>query len=213
MQFLAVFMLFAQASSPISINKPAIAVTVDGYAESKFETKRYEIILYADVSEKTKNAAQKAGENLLVAIRKAVKALGGKDADVTITSTNTYDPIEGDPYFRIEQDIKVKIHEVGDIENVKSRFTEISGVQIGSVSPIIAENIDYTEAVLTARENAVTKAFEQAAALAGVFNVTVGQPLFVAESIVYPDHGQYAGANAGRLSVKLTVYYEMIYKK
>src|SRR4030042_848850 len=213
MNSLALFILMTQMNSPMNISKPVISVTVDGYAESMFETNNYEIILYADVDDKVEKNAKKEAEDLKTAIKKAIKTMGGKENDATITNSNTYDPIEGDPYFRIEQDIKVMINNAKDIEEIKSKFLEIDGVQIGSVTPIVPEDIDYTEALKMSREDAVSKASEESMALAKAFKVMVGEPVFITESILYPNFDEYSTTTSGKLVVKMTVYYEMIYKK
>lgn len=213
MHFIAFFLLFAQTNSPINANKPTIAVTVDGYAESMIEAAEYEIILYADVDDKVEKTVKKEAQDLLAQIKKVVKSIGGKDSDVIITNSNTYEPIEGDPYYRIEQDVKISVKDVDDIDAIKGKFLEIDGVQIGSAAPIIPKDVDYTETISKARENAVSKAAEEAAALAKAFKVVLGEPLFITESIIYPYYDEYSATDSNRLTVKLTVYYEMIYRK
>ncbi len=213
MDFLALFILLAQANSPANLNKPVIAVTVDGYAESGFESKDYEIILYADADDKVEKAAKKEAEEMYKEIKMTVVKMGGKEKDAAITNSNSYDPIEGDPYFRIEQDIKVMIYNSKDIDEVKSKFLEIDGIQIGSVTPIVPEDADYSVAIGIARKEAAGKAREEANELAKAFNVMIGEPVFITENIVYPGYDMYSDVTSEKLSVKLTVYYEMIYKK
>jgi uncharacterized protein YggE len=141
------------------------------------------------------------------------KTLGGSEKNMTLINLTTLEPIENDPYYRVEQDIQIHLSNVKDINKVKEQYLTINGVQIGSVTPVMEEMSDYSPAVARARQAAVKNAKDAAAALVIEMNVVLGEPVYVAEQIAYPMPGAYEGSGAGEIIVTVTVCYEMIQKK
>ena len=132
---------------------------------------------------------------------------------MTLINLNTLEPIENDPYYRVEQDIQILLHNVKDINKAKEQFLMIEGVQIGSVNPVMGELSDYTTAIARARQTAVRNATDAATALAVEMNVVAGEPVYVAEHITYPSAQGYEGSTTSQIIVTVTVCYEMIKRK
>ena len=100
-----------------------------------------------------------------------------------------------------------------DINKVKEQFLLIDGVQIGSLTPIIKEAANYAPAIKKARKDAIKNAQEQAKALASEVGVILGDLLYITENITYPTYSGYETVTESDVTVSVTMYYEMIYKK
>jgi len=216
MTLLIIATLVAQTCGGVcsqTLDKPVLSVTGQGTAVSDVKAADYTIILYADVyDEKEINARNKA-DAVKKEITKTAKKLGATDEDIVLTNLNTLEPIEGDPYYRIEQDIQIFLANIDDIDKAKEQFLLISGTSIGSVTPIISESADYSPAVREARAKAVDNAKSEAKALAEAIGVLLGEPLYVSEDIVYPTFTGYETYEETQVTVYVTMIYEMIYKK
>lgn len=193
--------------------KPILAVTGSGYATTSVKATEYKIILYADTFDEDEAIAREKAEKMRKEVVKAAKSLGAKEADVALTNLNSMEPIEDDPYFRIEQDIQVSLKNVKDINKAKEMFLLIDGVQIGSATPVISGTSDYGPAVGKARKDAVAAAKEEAKALATEIGVMLGELVYVTEDITYPVYDGYETAEEATVTVLVTIHYEMIYKK
>lgn len=104
-----------------------------------------------------------------------------------------------------------------DINKIKEKFLLISGVQIGSVTPLVSETTDYTTAIGEARKDAIRNAKGEANALASAMNVMLGEPVFITENITYPYYtgcGTTCGTSSeGEITVTVTIYFNIIYQK
>jgi uncharacterized protein YggE len=216
---LLVFSLFMQAGTgtsvtapSITIDKPVLVATGVGRSTLSVDVSEYTVILYADVEDEDETAAAKAAERLRKEIIRAVKEAGGTEGDVVLTSSNTSAPIEGDPYFRITQDIKVMLRKVKDLDKAKEKFLLLSGVQLGSVTPTIEETADYMPAIAEARKTAVKNARDEASGLAAETGVMLGEPVYIGESIGYPYYSGYEAA-ASEVTVTVTIYYGIHYRR
>jgi len=202
-----------RTSPAISIDRPILSITSQGKASISVKATEYKIVLYADTYAEEESGAKKNAESMRKAIIKETKKAGGKEQDVVVTNINSLEPIEGDPYYRIEQDIQIWLKGVKNINKVKEGYLLIEGVQIGSVTPVIAETSNYTPAVMKARKDAVRNAKEEAEALASEMNVKVGEPVYITENIVYPTYTGYETSEESEIFVSVTIYYEIIRKK
>jgi uncharacterized protein YggE len=201
-------------SSPsIIFDQSVLSVTGHGMASMVTQATEYEIVLYADAYAEEETEAKEMAEAMKKEIIKVVKKLGGKEDDVVLTNINSLEPIEEDPYYGIEQDIQVWLHNVKNIDKAKEQFLLIDGVSIGSLVPIIGEAADYTPAITKARKDAVKNAKEQAQALAHEMGVILGELLYVAEDITYPTYTGYETSSDSEILVSVTIYYEMISEK
>lgn len=218
MNFIVLLSLIAQQgniypSPTVNIDRPVIQVTGTAAASISDQTTTYEIILYADTFDEGKEEAREKADLMKDEILKKVKALGGEEKNMTLINLNTLEPIENDPYYRVEQDIQILLHKVMDINKAKEQFLMIDGVQIGSVNPVMGEMSDYTPAIAQARQTAVKNAEDAATALAVEMNVVLGEPVYVAEHVTYPSAPGYEGSMTSQIIVTVTVCYEMIRKK
>ncbi|UCC11835.1 MAG: SIMPL domain-containing protein [candidate division WOR-3 bacterium] len=218
MNFIILLSLIAQQGSiypvpAVNIDQPVIQVTGTAAASISDQTTTYEIILYADTFDEEKEEAREKADLMKNEILKKVNTLGGEEKNMTLTNLNTLEPIENDPYFRVEQDIQILLYKVMDINKAKEQFLMIDGVQIGSVNPIMGEMSDYRPAIAEARQTAVKNAEDAATALAIEMNVVLGEPVYVAEHVTYPSAAGYEGSMTGQIIVTVTVCYEMIRKK
>jgi uncharacterized protein YggE len=199
--------------SGITFDRSVLSVTGQGMASMATQATKYEIVLYADAYAEEETEAKEMAEAMKKEIIKVVKKLGGKEDDVVLTNINTLEPIEEDPSYGIEQDIQVWLHKVKNIDKVKEQFLLIDGVSIGSLIPLIGETADYGPAIKKARKEAVKNAKEQAQALASEMGVVLGELLYVAEDITYPTYTGYETSSDSEITVSVTIYYEMLYKK
>jgi len=216
MTLLVIATLFAQTCSgtcPQGFDTPVLQVTGQGMSQSDVKMSHYEIILYADTYDEVEDEARNKADILKKEVIKKAKELGAKEKDVVLTNLNTLDPIEGDPYYRVEQDIKVDMKNVDDIDAVKESFLLIKGVSIGSVTPVVSKTVDYSQAISEARIQAVNNARSEAKALAEVLGVMIGEPLSVSEDIIYPQYTGYETSGESNITVYVTIVYEMIYKQ
>jgi len=220
MPLLLILSLIAQTGSQIhgtvpniTIDKPALSVTGQGRASISVKVSEYNIILYADTYAEDKQESKEAAESMRKAIIKATKELGGKEKDVILTNLNTLEPIEEDPYFRVEQDIQIWLKNVKDINRTKEKYLLIDGVQVGSVTPVIGETSDYAPAIVKARKDAIKNAKLEAKALASEMDVLLGEPIYITEDIIYPTYTGYEASNESEITVSVTIFYGMIYKK
>ncbi len=197
----------------ISIDKPVLSITSQGRASISVKATEYKIILYADSYAEEENEAKENAESMRKAIVKATKKIGGKEKDVVLTNLNSLEPIEGDPYYRVEQDIQIWLKKVKDINKIKETYLLIEGVQIGSATPVISETSDYTPAIIKARKDAVGNAKQEAEALASEMRVVLGEPIYITENIVYPTYTGYETSEESHITVSVTIYYEMIRQK
>jgi uncharacterized protein YggE len=197
----------------ISIDKPVLSVTGMGSVPTAVKATQYKIILYADTYAEKQEEASGTAESMRNSIIKATKELGGTEKDVTLTNLNTLEPVEGDLYHRVEQDIQILLKMVKDIGKVKEKFLLIKDVQIGSVTPIVGEEADYSPAVKKARIKAIKNAKQEAQDLASEVGVLLGEPIYISETIIYPTFTGYETAEEAQVSVSVTMYYVMIYKK
>lgn len=212
-----VLLLYSQAGNAyyapaptISIEKPVIAVTGIGRVSPSIETSEYTLVLYADVQHEDEAQAKALADQLRATIVGTLKQLGGKDDDVVLTSSTTSPPIQGDTYYRVAQDVQVNLHRVQDINKAKEKFLLIDGVQVGSVTPVIADAVDYSSGVSQARQDAIANARSEANELARFMNVRLGEPVYVSESVTYPSF-DYDYANSDVI-VSVTIYYEIFLK-
>jgi len=218
MNFIVILSLIAQSGTSypaprVNIDEPVIQVTGTGTVSIEDQATAHDIILYADSYDEDKKAARDKAEDMKEEILKRTKMLGGTAKDITLINLNTLDPIEDDPYYRVEQDIQILLHEVEDISKAKEQYLMIDGVQIGSVTPVMGEMKDHAPAIARARHVAVRNARDAAAALAMEMNVVLGEPLYIAEQIAYPAPGAYESMSAGMITVTVTVCFRMIEKK
>lgn len=220
MPLLLILSLIAQTGSQIhgtvpniTIDKPALSVTGQGRASISVKTSEYNIILYADTYAEDEKESREVAESMRKAIIKATKELGGKEKDVILTNLNTLEPIEEDLYFRVEQDIQIWLKNVKDINKTKEKYLLIDGVQIGSVIPVIGETSDYAPAIVKARKDAIKNAKLEAKALASEMDVLLGEPIYITEDIIYPTYTGYEASNESEITVSVTIFYGMIYKK
>jgi uncharacterized protein YggE len=215
MSLVLILSLICQTSSApnITFDRSVLSVTGQGMASMATQATEYEIVLYADAYAEEETEAKEMAEAMKKEIIKVVKKLGGKDDDVVLTNINTLEPIEEDPYYGIEQDIQIWLHNVKNINKIKEQFLLIDGVSIGSVVPVIGETADYAPAINKARKDAVKDAKVQAQALADEMGVILGEMLYVAENITYPTYTGYETASESEVIVSITIYYEMLYKK
>lgn len=197
----------------ISIEKPVLSVTGTGTAITSVKATEYKIILYADTYSEVEEEARENAEEMRKEIIKKTKKLGGKENDVVLTNLNTLEPIEGDPYFRVEQDIQIVLKNVSDINKAKEKYLLLSGVQIGSVTPVISEKSDYAPSIEKARKDAIKNAKEEAKALAAETGVILGEPIYISENILYPTFTGAETAEESEITVSVTICYEMIYMK
>ena len=220
MPLLLILSLIAQTGTGISttlsniiIDKPALSVTGQGKALISVKATEYKIILYADTYAENAEESRETAESIRKAIIKATKKQGGKEKDVVLTNLNTLEPIEEDPYFRVEQDVQIWLKNVKDINKTKEKYLLIEGVQIGSVTPVIGETSDYAPAIVKARKDAIKNAKLEAKALASEMDVLLGEPIYITEDIVYPTYTGYETSNESEITVSVTISYRMIYKK
>lgn len=192
---------------------PVLAITGSGIAVTSVKATEYKIVLYADVFDEDESAARVQAEALRKEVIKAAKSLGAKEEDVALTNLNSMEPVEDDPYFRIEQDIQVSLKNVKDINKAKEMFILIDGVQIGSATPLVSSTSDYAPAVAKARKDAVAAAKDEARALADEIGVTLGEPVYVTENVTYPVYEGYETGEEPNITVLVTIHYEMINKK
>ncbi len=197
----------------ITIDKPALSVTGQGKALISVKATEYKIILYADTYAENAKESREAAESMRKAIIKATKELGGKEKDVVLTNLDTLEPIEEDPYFRVEQDVQIWLKNVKDINKTKEKYLLIEDVQIGSVIPVIGETSDYAPAIVKARKDAIKNAKLEAKALASEMDVLLGEPIYITEDIVYPTYTGYETSNESEITVSVTIFYGMVYKK
>jgi len=197
----------------IVIDRPMLSVTSKGTASISVRAQEYKIVLYADAFAEDEAKAQESAESMRQAIIDVAEEFGGTEKDVVLISSNTLQPIERDLYHRVEQDIQVWLKKIDDINTAKETFLLIDGVQIGSITPIISEASEYKPAIMRARKDAIRNATEQAQALASEMNVVLGEPIYVTEDITYPTYSGYEVSGVSEISVSVTIYYAMIYKK
>jgi uncharacterized protein YggE len=196
----------------LSIDRPVLSVTGQGKALISVKSTEYKIVLYADASAESETEARKTADLMREAIKIVVKELGGQEKDVILVNLNTLQPIEGDPYYRVEQDIEVFLTDVEDVNQAKEKFM-LSGIQIGSITPIISEASDYIPAIEMARNDAIKNAREEAKALADAAGVKLGEPIYITENIAYPTYTGYETAVESEITVTVSIYYEMKYKR
>lgn len=216
MTFLLIATIFAQSCGGVCsqpFDKPVLSVTGQGNVVSGVKAADYTIILYADTFDEDETEARNKADMMKQEITKTAKKMGAKDEDIVLTNLNFLEPIEGDPYYRIEQDIQIFLTGVGDINKTKEHFLSINGASIGSVTPIVSASADYSPAIKEAREKAVLNAKAEATALAEAVDVVLGEPIFVSEEIVYPTFTGYETYEEAMVTVYVTMVYEMIYKK
>ncbi len=220
MSILLILSLITQCASGIcnsnpgiTIDTPALSVTGQGSASVDVQATEYGIILYADTYAEKEKDALDASEKMREDIIDVTKKIGGKKKDVVLTSRNTMEPIEGDPYYRVEQDIQISLKNVKDISKIKETYLLIDGVQIGSCTPVIPENADYSPAIKKARITALKNAKEEAQALAAEMDVMLGEPIFISENITYPSYTGYETSEQAEIIVSVGIYYAIIYKK
>lgn len=204
---------FYGAGPNITIDRPMLSITSQGKAQTSVKATEYKIILYADTYAEEEAAAREAAESMRATIVKATKELGGKEKDVVLTNLNTLEPIEEDPYYRVEQDVQIWLKNVKDINKTKEKYLLIEDVQIGSVTPIIGETSDYAPAIAKARKDAIKNAKEEAKALAAEMDVMLGEPIYITENIIYPTYTGYEAVEQSEVTVSVTIYYVIIYKK
>jgi uncharacterized protein YggE len=197
----------------ISIATPSLSVTGQGIASLDVQATEYKIILYADTYASEEDEALEMSEQMREDIIDVTKKIGGKKKDVVLTSRNTLEPIEGDPYYRVEQDIQVWLNNVKDINKIKETYLLIDGVQIGSCTPVISETADYGPAIKKARATALKNAKEEAKTLAADLNIVLGEPVFISENITYPTYTGYETSEQAEITVSVTIFYSMNYKK
>lgn len=197
----------------ISIDTPALSVTGQASAALGVQATEYKIILYADTYASEEKEALAASEDIREEIIRVTKKIGGKKKDVVLTSRNTLEPIDGDPYFRVEQDIQIWLKNVKDINKIKETYLLIDGVQIGSATPVIDKSVDYGPAIKKARVDALKNVKQEAKDLAFEMGVLLGEPIFIAENIVYPIYTGYETSEETEISVSVTIYYAITYKK
>jgi len=218
MSLLLMLSLIAQAGAGfgtipnISIDTPVLSVTGQGKALISVKSTEYKIVLYADVSAEEEDKTRETAELMREAIKAVVREMGGEEKDVILINLNTLQPIEGDPYYRVEQDIQVWLKNVEDINKAKEKFM-LSGIQIGSITPIISEASDYTPAIEKARKDAIKNAKDEASALAQAVGVMLGEPIYITENIVYPTYTGYETSGESEITVSVAIYYALIYKK
>jgi uncharacterized protein YggE len=209
MTLLLITMLIAQSCSGCTqaFDKPVLSVVGQGVAPSDVKTSDYTVILYAE------SEARNKADMMKNEITKVAKKYGAKEGDIILTNLNSLEPIEDDPYYRIEQDIQITFTNVDNIDKVKEQFLLIEGTSIGSVAPIISGSEDYTTAVKEARSKAVVNAKAEAKDLADAVGVMLGELLYVSEDIVYPTYTGYETHEGADVTVYVTMVYEIIYKK
>jgi uncharacterized protein YggE len=204
----------AYTSEPsLDIDQPVLSVTGQGTASADIQTSEYDIILYADTYSEDEDETIEKAEEMRKEIISVTKKIGGKEKDVVLTNRNTLEPIEGDPYFRVEQDIQIKLKKVKDINKIKETYLLIEGVQIGSVTPIMDKDADYGPALKNARSTAIKNAKQEAVDLAAEIGVLLGDPVFIAEDIVYPTYSGYETSEQTEVVVYITIYFSMTPKK
>lgn len=220
MSLLIILSLIAQTGTgiyttlpSITIDKPALSVTGQGNATFGVQATEYKIILYADTHAEEEKEALRASEEMREEIINVTKKIGGKEKDVVLTSRSTLEPIEGDPYFRVEQDIQIWLKNVKDINKIKETYLLIDGVQIGSATPVIDESADCSPAIKKARVDALKNAKREAKELAAEMEVLLGDPIFISENIVYPAYTGYETSEEAEIVVSITIYYGIVYKK
>jgi uncharacterized protein YggE len=219
MSLILSLLLFSQVGTGYSAvpypdtDQPCLSVNAVGKASISAKASEYTLILYADVFSEQEEDARKSAEEMREEIIKVTKSAGGKADDVVLTNINTLEPIEDDPYYRIEQDIQVSLKNVKDINKAKEKYLLIDGVQIGSVTPVIGEVSDYAPAIAQARTSAVKNAKEEARALASEVGVVLGEPLYITEQILYPTYTGYETAEDADITVSVTIYYSITLKK
>lgn len=220
MSILLIIMLMNQCGSgvctsgpSISIDTPALSVTGQGTATLGVQATEYKIILYADTYASEEEDALKASEEMREEIIDVTKKIGGKKKDVVLTNRNTMEPIEGDPYYRVEQDIQIWLKNVKDINKIKETYLLIDGVQIGSSTPIMSETADYSPAIKKARADAIKNAEEEASALAAAMTLILGEPMYISENITYPTYTGYETSEEAEIFVSVTIYYSIMHKK
>ncbi|MBN2621167.1 SIMPL domain-containing protein [candidate division WOR-3 bacterium] len=196
-----------------TFDKPVLSVVGQGVAASDVKTSDYTVILYADVYHEKESEARNKADMMKSEITKVAKKYGAKEADVVLTNLNSLEPIEGDPYYRIEQDIQITLTNIDHIDQVKEQFLLIEGASIGSVTPIISGSADYSPAVKEARLEAVAQARTEAKDLADAVGVLLGELLYVSEDVVYPSYTGYETYEQTDVTVGVTMVYEILYKK
>lgn len=197
----------------ITIDRPMLSVTSTGTASISVKAHEYKVVLYADAHAEDETKAQESAESMRRAIIDVAEEFGGNEKDVVLTNLNRVQPIEGDLYYRVEQDIEVWLKKIDDINEATETFLLIDGVQIGSTMPIISEVSEYKPAITKARKDAIRNAQEEAEALASEMGVSLGEPFYVTENIAYPTYAGYEVSDESEISVSVTIYYAIIYKK
>jgi len=196
-----------------TFDKPVLSVTGQGLVTSNVKASDYTIVLYADAFDEDDTKAHNKADKMKQEIIKIAKKIGAQQEDIVLANLSSLEPIEGDPYYRIEQDIQIFLTDVDDINKTKEQFLTIKGTSIGSITPVIGESADYGPAVKEARIEAVNNAKAEAKALAQAVGVMLGEPLFVSEAIIYPTYTGYETHEQTNVTVHVTMVYEMIYKK
>ncbi len=220
MSLLLMLLLIAQTNPAlhntapnIIFDRPILSVTSQGKALISVKATEYKIVLYADTHAEDEEGARESAESMREAIIRVTKELGGKEKDVVLTNINTLQPIEGDPYYRVEQDIQIWLKKIKNINKAKEKFLLIEGIQIGSITPVITEMSEYTPAIVKARKDAIKNAKDEAHALASEMGVLLGEPVYITENIIYPTYTGYGMSEESEIIVSVTIYYGIIYKK
>ena len=72
---------------------------------------------------------------------------------------------------------------------------------------------DFKPAIKKARADAIENAKEEAKALASDMGVILGEPIFISENITYPTYSGYETSEEAEITVSVSIYYAMTYKK
>ncbi len=213
---LVLLTIFMQVKGPapvLNFDKPLLLATGIGYGTTSVKASTYEIILYADTYAEDENSARDKALAVRNQIKKIASEYGVKEEDIQLTNFNSLQPVADDPYYRVEQDLKISFKKPEKLSQFKSKILEISGVQIGSITPVIKGTTDYGPAIKKARKEAINSAYNEAKELAKGVGVLLGEPVFITEDINYPTYTGYEAPVEAKIKVKVSIYYNIIYKK
>lgn len=197
----------------VQFDRPIISVTGKGIATSSAVATDYRLVLFSGVYAEQESEARESADLIKREILKTIQDLGASEGNVMFTNVNVHEPIESDPYYRIEQDIEVALDNIQNIHRIRQAFQTLEGVEIGSLTPVISGMSSYGPAIENARRDAIKNAKEEAQALAREMNVVLGEPIYVAEEIQYPTFTGFEAPVETEVVVLVTIFFEMIYKK
>ncbi len=167
----------------ILIDRPVMEVSAQGEILIQFDKMDYKIEIFADVSAETEKEAIASADEKKDKVMEVLKILGGKKEDLERTYFKTLTPIETDPYYRVEQNLVITLQNVNDINKVKNKLMEISGITVNKVEPVFKEETALDPYIEKAREKAVQNLKKKAKGLSSATGVEIISLFFIRENV------------------------------